>query len=325
VDENRILVSAGLRELSAMRRPGIAALAAVAGISSATLGTADVSFRLAPRLNAAGRLGDSRLALDLLLAGDVNEASRLATSLDDLNRERQRIQEQIWSEAVAAAERHGDDPALVLGAEGWHQGVVGVVAAKLVEKYRRPVVIVGFDGGHGRGSARTLGGFDLYQALSQCREHLSVFGGHPMAAGVGLPREKLADFRAAFVTAARTHFASAPTVNTVEVDAIATLAELDRIQIEELDRLAPFGNANSEPLIVVPGVVARSTRVVGTSHLQLTLTHGAAVSEAIAFGMADKDPGQGARLDVIGTAELDEFRGQRKIRLRVRHLMRSVS
>jgi single-stranded-DNA-specific exonuclease len=114
-------------------------------------------------------------------------------------------------------------------------------------------------------------------------------------------------------------------VDTVEVDAIATLSELDMIQIEELDRLAPFGNANSEPLIVVPGVVARSTRVVGTSHLQLTLTHGASVSEAIAFGMADKDPGQGARLDVIGTAELDEFRGQRKIRLRLRHLMRSVS
>ena len=325
VDENRILVAAGLRELSAMRRPGIAALASIAGISPGTLGTADVSFRLAPRLNAAGRLGDSQLALDLLLASDNVEANRLAVCLDDLNRDRQRIQERIWSEAVAQAERHGDDPALVLGAEGWHQGVVGVVAAKLVEKYRRPVVIVGFDKGQGRGSARTLGGFDLYQGLSQCQAHLSAFGGHPMAAGVGLPWEKMADFRAAFVAAARTHFDSTPTVNTVEVDAIATLSELDMIQIEELDRLGPFGNANSEPLIVVPGVVARSTRVVGTSHLQLTLTHGAAVREAIAFGMADKDPGQGARLDVIGTAELDEFRGQRKIRLRLRHLMRSVS
>lgn len=325
VDENRILVAAGLRELSAMRRPGIAALAGIAGITSAALGTADVSFRLAPRLNAAGRLGDSQLALDLLLASDKAEANRLATSLDDLNRERQRIQERIWSEAVAEAERHGDDAALVLGAEGWHQGVVGVVAAKLVEKYRRPVVIVGFDKGQGRGSARTMGGFDLYQGLSRCREHLSVFGGHPMAAGVGLPWENLSDFRAAFVAAARAHFASTPTVDTVEVDAIATLSELDMIQIEELERLAPFGSANSEPLIVMPGVVARSTRVVGTSHLQLTLTHGAAVSEAIAFGMADRDPGQGARLDVIGTAELDEFRGQRKIRLRLRHLMRSVS
>jgi single-stranded-DNA-specific exonuclease len=146
-----------------------------------------------------------------------------------------------------------------------------------------------------------------------------------MAAGVSLAKEKLADFRAAFVAAARAHFASTPAVATIEVDAVASLSDLDMVQVEELDRLAPFGNANSEPLIVLPGVVARSTRVVGSSHLQLTLTQGAAVSEAIAFGMADKDPGKGARLDIIATAELDEFRGQRKIRLRVRHLMRSVS
>ena len=324
-DENRILVAAGLRELSAMRRPGIAALAAVAGLHPGAVGTMDVSFRLAPRLNAAGRLGDSQRALDLLLSSDKVEANKLAGDLDELNRERQRVQERIWSEAVAAAEQHGGEPALVLGAEGWHQGVVGVVAAKLVEKYHTPVVIIGFDEGQGRGSARTLGGFDLYQALVECREYLSAFGGHPMAAGVSLSQEKLADFRAAFVAAARTHFAALPAVETVEVDAVASLAELDMVQVEELDRLAPFGSANSEPLIAVPGVVARSTRVVGTSHLQLTLVHGAAVSEAIAFGMGDKDPGQGARLDVIGTAEVDEFRGQRKIRLRLRHLMRSVS
>ena len=325
VDENRILVAAGLRELSAMRRPGIAALASISGIPSGALGTTDVSFRLAPLLNAAGRLGDSQLALDLLLAGDMGEATRLAASLDDLNRERQRIQERIWSEAMLAAEQHADDPALVLGAEGWHQGVVGVVAAKLVDKYRKPVVIVGFDDGQGRGSARTLGGFDLYQALAQCQEHVTAFGGHPMAAGVSLARDKLADFRAAFVAVARAHFAAAPMVATIEVDAVASLSELDMGQVEELERLAPFGNANGEPLIVVPGVVARSTRVVGASHLQLTLTHGATIIEAIAFGMGHKDPGKGARLDVIGMAELDEYRGQRKIRLRLRHFMRSVS
>lgn len=325
IDENRILVVAGLRELSAMRRPGIFALATIAGISSGALGTADVSFKLAPRLNAAGRIGDAQLALDLLLASNAAEASRLAASLDDLNRERQRIQERMWSEAMTAAEQHDGDPALVLGAEGWHQGVVGIVAAKLVEKYRKPVVIIGFDAGQGRGSARTLGGFDLYQALSQCQDHLVAFGGHPMAAGVSLASDKLADFRAAFVTAARTHFASAPAAATMDVDAVASLSDLDMVQVEELERLAPFGNANHEPLIVVPGAVTRSTRVVGTSHLQLTLTQGAAVCEAIAFGMGDKDPGKGARLDVIGTAELDEFRGQRKIRLRLRHFMRSLS
>jgi single-stranded-DNA-specific exonuclease len=135
----------------------------------------------------------------------------------------------------------------------------------------------------------------------------------------------LADFRAAFVAAAHAHFATRSATEVIEVDAVASLSDLDMVQIEELASLGPFGNANSEPLLVVPGVVVRSTRVVGTSHLQLTLVQGAAVIEAIAFGMGNKDPGQGARLDVIGFAEVDEFRGQRKIRLRLRHLMRSVS
>lgn len=323
--ENRILVAAGLRELSALRRPGVAALAEVANLSAGNVGTTDVSFRLAPRLNAAGRLGDSQLALDLLLAEDRATANRLAADLDQLNRERQTIQEKVWSEAMVAAEPFLNDPALVLGAEGWHQGVVGVVAAKLVEKFHRPVVVVGFAQGQGRGSARTMGGFDLYQGLAACREHLTLFGGHPMAAGVSLEEGKLALFREAFVAAARKHFSNTPTDAAVEVDAVARLSDIDMIQAEELMRLAPFGNANLEPLIVIPGVVTRSTRVVGTSHLQLTLSHEGTISDAIAFGMAERDPGQGARLDVVGTAEVDQFRGQRKIRLRVRHLLRSLS
>jgi single-stranded-DNA-specific exonuclease len=324
-DENRILVAAGLRELRALRRPGIAALAEIAALGPGSIGTTEVSFRLAPRLNAAGRLGDSQLALDLLLAGDRATAARLAADLDQINRERQTIQENVWSEATAAAEQYLDDPALVLGAEGWHQGVVGVVAAKLVEKYQRPVVVVGFAQGKGRGSARTIGGFDLYQGLSLCREHLTLFGGHSMAAGVSLEQPRLDAFRKAFVAAVRAHFASAPRQAIVEVDAVARLSELDMVQAEELMRLGPFGNSNVEPLIAIPGVVARSTRVVGSSHLQLTLAHEGAVSDAIAFGMADRDPGKGTLLDVIGTAEIDEFRGQRKIRLRLRHLLRSLS
>jgi len=326
LDENRILVAAGLRELGSLRRPGLAALAKVAGlVNGGQLGTTEVSFRLAPRLNAAGRLGDSQRALDLLLAGDEATATRLASDLDDMNRERQQIQERIWSEAVMGAEAFDADPALVLGAEGWHQGVVGVIAAELGEKYRKPAVVFGLREGQGRGSARTLGGFDLCRELARCREHLSLYGGHSMAAGLALPEKNLPAFREAFVTAARDHFGANAAKAPVEVDAVASLEELDLVQAEEILRMAPFGSANREPLIAVPGVVARSTRVVGSSHLQLTLAEGAVVSDAIAFGMADKDPGQGARLDVIGATEVDEFRGQRKPRLRVHHLMRTAS
>jgi single-stranded-DNA-specific exonuclease len=145
-----------------------------------------------------------------------------------------------------------------------------------------------------------------------------------MAAGVTLDETRFAAFRDAFLAAAAEHFARDAAHRPMEVDAVASLADLDLTQAEELARLAPFGTDNAEPLLAVPGVTVRSTRVVGTSHLQLTLTNGSAVSEAIAFGMGDRDPGAGARLDVLATPEVDEFRGRRKIRLRVRHFTRSL-
>ncbi len=324
-EENRILASIGLRDLAEFRRPGLRALSEIAGVEHGSVLTSDVSYRLAPRLNAAGRLGDAQVALDLLLASDAAEASRLAGELDDMNRQRQRIQDQIWTEAVRAAEEFPNDAALVLGAEGWHQGVVGIVAAKLVDKFRKPVVVVGFKEGSGRGSARTIGGLDLYESLAACQEHLTVFGGHAAAAGLGLSAAQMEAFRASFVAQAQRYFDGRPEDSALEVDAVADLADLDLYQVEELERLAPFGAGNSEPLFALPGVVALSTRVVGASHLQITLACGAAVSHAIAFGMANRDPGQGAQLDIIGTAEVDSFRGNRRPRVRVKQILRRTS
>ena len=177
----------------------------------------------------------------------------------------------------------------------------------------------------GRGSARTIGGLDLYQSLAACQQHLTVFGGHAAAAGLGLPAAQMEAFRASFVAQARRHFDGRVDDPALEVDAVADLADLDLVQAEELERLAPFGTGNSEPMFALPGVVATSTRVVGTSHLQITLSRGAAVSQAIAFGMADRDPGQGAPLDVIGMAEVDSFRGNRRPRVRVKQLLRRTS
>jgi single-stranded-DNA-specific exonuclease len=326
VDENRILVTAGLRELGAMKRPGLRALARVAELTPGEpVTTVGVTFRLTPRLNAAGRLGEAQRSLDLLLAADDAEAQKLAAALDDVNRERQRIQDEVWLEAAKEAETRARDAALVVGADGWHHGVVGIVAAKLVERFGRPTVVVGFKEGEGRGSARTVGGFDLYRALHACRDHLVVYGGHAAAAGLTVAADRFAGFRDAFVAAAREHFAGVTADVAVEVDAEAELADLDVAQAEELEKLAPFGAANPEPLLALPGVVARATRVVGTKHLQLTLSRGASVVDGIAFGMGAQDPGEGATLDVIGTAEVDSFRGYRRTRLRVRHLLRTGS
>ena len=325
VDENRILVSAGLRELAALRRPGLRALARLAELEPSAVDATTASFRLTPRLNAAGRLGEAQLALDLLLAGDEATGDRLAQSLDEVNRERQRIQEEVWTQALEAATAAvaGDAAALVLGADGWHHGVVGIVAAKLVERFGRPAVVVAFKDGQGRGSARTVGGFNLYEALGACREHLVVFGGHAGAAGMTVTTASFEAFRAAFAGAAAAHRAAGgAAATTVEVDAEADLADLDVPGAEELGRLAPFGAANAQPLLAIPGLITRATRVVGNNHLQLTLSRGGALGDAIAFGMGDRDPGEGAAVDVIACAEVDSYRGYRKTRLRVRHLVR---
>jgi single-stranded-DNA-specific exonuclease len=324
VDENRILVAAGLRVASARKRPGLSALATLSRIDGENpLTTEDISFRLAPRLNAAGRLGEAQLALDLLLAPDATTATRLAEELDERNRQRQQIQEQVWGEALVACEPHETDAALVVGAEGWHPGVVGIVAAKLVERFHRPAIVIGFEAGQGRGSARTVPGFNLYEALVGCAPHLSRFGGHAAAAGMSLTIDRLEVFRRAFVVEAERRLGlvdlQAP---PLVVDAVVELGDLDIHAAEELGRLAPFGAANAQPIFALAGVTAESTRLVGQGHLQITLRHRGATGDAIAFGMADRDPGHGACVDVVASAELDTFRGNRRTRLKVKHLYR---
>jgi single-stranded-DNA-specific exonuclease len=317
-DENRILVAAGLRTLAAKKRPGLNALCTLANVPDGPLSAEDISFRLTPRLNAAGRLGAAQLSLDLLLAATPEEAARLAADLDEKNRERQRVQEGVWTEALEQSRDYETDAAIVLGAEGWHPGVVGIIAAKMVDKYARPAVVIGFENGQGRGSARTVPGFNLYKALVSCSQHLTRYGGHAGAAGMSLTMDRLGDFRRGFVAEAARLMAAPAT--SMAVDAVVELRELDVTTAEELGRLAPFGAANAQPLFAIAGVTAQSTRVVGQGHLQLTLAHRGALGDAIAFGMADRDPGSGSSVDVVATAELDTFRGNRRTRLKVKHL-----
>jgi single-stranded-DNA-specific exonuclease len=325
VEENRILVSAGLKTLTARKRPGVAALATRAELDPGAPITAhDVAFRLTPRLNAAGRLGEAQLSLDLLLAGEA-DAARLAGELEEQNVERQRIQELVWIDALGQASalvEDDDPPALVVGAEGWHPGVVGIIAARLVDKFARPAVAIGFRQGEGRGSARTVAGVNLHEALGFCAAHLSKFGGHASAAGMSLAISNLQAFRRAFVAeAARQLGGRAPAA--VEVDAEVALGDLSLPVAEELARLAPYGAANREPRFALTGVTTLATRLVGKGHLQLTLDHGGATGEAIAFGLGDQDPGAGAEVDLIATAELDTFRGARRARLKVSRLARA--
>ena len=323
VEENRILVAAGLRVLSARKRPGVRALMALAQLDQSTIAADDVSFRLTPRLNAAGRLGDAQLALDLLLANDEVQATALAEQLDEVNKERQRIQERMWMEALAEAAACADAPAIVVGQAGWHHGVVGIIAARLVDKFARPVVVIGFDGEVGRGSARTTAGLNLHDTLTACREHLTRYGGHAGAAGVSLAPKQLEGFRAAFLNEVGRRVGQRDEM-VVMVDGVVDLGDVTLALAEELERMAPFGMGNAAPVLALPGLTTTETRVVGQNHLQLGVESPGGRGQAIAFNMAERDPGPGAAIDLIAVADLDVFRGTRRARLRVKHLLRGA-
>ena len=326
VEENRILVAAGLTRMSTRKRPGVAALAARAELATGQITATDVAFRLTPRLNAAGRLGEAQLALDLLLAANDADAERLAGELEEQNTERQRIQELVWKEALgqATAQLQDGDPAahgrrrrrLASRRGRHHRRAPGrpVLAARGGDRFsRRGGARLGADGGRREPLRRARA---LRRPADQVRR----------------PRGRRRDehhSRTSWTTSARAFVAEAARQlgshrrDTVEVDAEVMLRDLDVPFAEELARLAPFGVANREPLFALSGVTARLTRLVGKNHLQLTLDHGGATSEAIAFGFAESDPGAGARVDLVATAELDTFRGLRRARLKVSKLAKA--
>jgi single-stranded-DNA-specific exonuclease len=318
-EDNRILVAAGLRVLGERKRPGLAALCERAGIAGAPTAT-EVSFRLAPRLNAPGRLGDATPALDLLLA-DAASAALAADACDQANAKRQELQRAMLEEAIAICDSGAaGESALLVAREGWHPGVVGIVAAKLSERYGLPAAVLAGENGIYRGSVRSVPGLHATHALASARAHLVRYGGHEGAAGLTVRAEELAGLRAAWEMAAKAARAqageaSAPT--TLQIDAAVDLAQIDERVAAELSRLGPFGRGNPEPVLAAHAETVR-TRVVGTDHLQIVLKAQSTQRDAIAFRLAGRDPGAGRPLRVAFVPEIDEWRGRRRLRLRVR-------
>lgn len=317
--DNRRLAAAGLAEMRTAPLAGITALAEVAGLTG-PIGAGHVAWHLGPRLNAPGRLGDPSPSLRLLLTDDPVEAREVSRALDQANRERQEILDRTLAEASAQAEGDAASPALVVAGEGWHRGVVGLVAGRLAEQYRRPVVAIGLEGDAGRGSARSVPGFDLVGAFEGCRTHLREFGGHAMAAGLTIAREAVADFRSAFTALAAAGAADRARAPGLFVEAEVGLGDLTAAWVDELGRLAPFGVANPEPILAVRGVRALNRRVIGDGrHLRLDVLDGSVSIEAIGFAMAG--PAElltftEAPVDLAVIPERDPFNPDR-VRLRV--------
>jgi single-stranded-DNA-specific exonuclease len=320
VAENRVLCAAGLRELSARRRPGLAALLELADVPrDRALDETDVGWRIAPRLNAPGRLGDAEPALAVLVAADARAGQLAAAACDEANRKRRELQDHMLEEALADAVASAAEPALVVARAGWHAGVAGIVAAKLVDRFHKPTAVIALDGrGEGRGSLRTPAGFDLVAALTACREHLIRYGGHAQAAGLTVAADRVAPLRAAFAAQAARGAGPAP---PVAVDALLALGDVSPELALELAQLQPFGVGNEAPVLAAAGARVRASRRVGDegSHLKLTLEcqRHATTCAAIAFRMGDRDPGVGATIDVAFRPEISEWRGERRLELNV--------
>jgi single-stranded-DNA-specific exonuclease len=301
VDENRALAAAGLRALAATRRPGLQALMRCAGVDPATVDSGAVGFRLAPRINAAGRLGRPDVALELVLTDDAVEAKRHAETLEELNRDRQAVEDRILREATAAVdamtEPHRRRRGYVLWNEDWHEGVIGIVASRLVERFHRPIVLVTRSHDGWKGSGRSIASFDLHGALAACAEHLERFGGHRAAAGLSIAEPSLEPFAAAFAEHADAHLSPDDLFELVRVDAVVSARDLTLDLAEELSRLAPFGLGNPEPTLLVPSTEAVAPAAVGDGkHLRFRVRqHGRDAGTAIAFG-------QGQQLDRLRAA-----------------------
>jgi single-stranded-DNA-specific exonuclease len=321
--ENRILTSVGLRQLEARRRPGIAALLAAAGVEAGTpVDERTVAWRLAPRINAPGRLGAAEPSLALLLADEATAGLR-AAALEEANAERRAAQDTMAEEAMALVEREQGE-AVVIASRGWLPGIVGIVAAKVMERTGRPTFAVAVDGdGVGRGSARSVGGVDLYRALGACAGYLERFGGHAAAAGFTVREERLKALREGLCAAVAAQRAAVPSVEDEHgCDAEVTLDEVDDGLATELGTLAPFGQENHAPRLVARNVTVRTTRRVGDgSHLKLELEdERGTFRRAIAFGLGERDPGAGARIDVAFAPQVSTWQGQRRVELEVRDL-----
>jgi single-stranded-DNA-specific exonuclease len=317
--ENRRLVRAGLRALAASRKPGIRALIRVAKVDPGALDARAIGFRLAPRINAAGRLHRADAGLELVLTDDAERAAATAAELDAANSERRHTETRILFEAEALVREAGDQPAYVLAGEGWHPGVIGIVAARIAERHHRPCVLVALDGDQGTGSGRSIPAFDLLAALDASAAHLLRHGGHRAAAGCTVARAEVDGFRAAFVAHAGVALGAEDLVPVERVDAVVAGDELGLDLAEELGRLAPFGIGNPTVSLLVPAARLVDARPMGEEgrHVRFTVEAGGHRARAVAFGTSRMPDGD--VLDATFSLELNEWGGAVEPRLVLRH------
>lgn len=326
VEENRILVRHGLKQLATTSKVGLRALKAVSGVKGEPKAS-DLGYRLGPRLNAGGRLGTSRRGMRLLLTDDAQEADAIALELDEANKERQELEARVVDEAIEIVEREGyaSDPALVVAADGWHPGVIGIAASRLVSRFHRPTVVIALDGDDGKGSGRSIPGFDLYQGLAACGESLKQFGGHVMAAGLSVDRSQVDALRQGLSRKAEQWLRPEDYIPKVQVDAQITLDSVSEALLAELERLEPCGMGNPSPVLQLNGSIINWSAVGrDASHLKCLVRDGSGCAlSAIGFGLAstmEENLGQQEYLGLLVQPQLNEWNGRTDLQLHIQEL-----
>ncbi len=327
LDENRAIVHHGLKSLKNTAKPGLHALLEVSNLLEKELTVGRLIFGVAPRINAAGRLGDANRAVALFSTDNPIEAAEIARDLDEENRNRQDIQQTIVDEALLKVNSECDlqnENAIVLWEEGWHQGVIGIVASRIKEEFHRPTVIIAMENGVGKGSARSIYNFDLYENFTNCAAHLDGFGGHPMAAGMTISKSNLPLFRETFINLANNALSESDLVGTLTIETEMKLSDINGRFMEFLDKLAPFGPGNMRPQFVSRKVeIAGKPRLVGNGdHLKFRAKQNSKTFDAIAFNMGKhySDLLSGKPFDLAFVVEENEWQGRKSIQLNIRDI-----
>lgn len=330
--ENRTLVRYGLKALAQTKLPGLRALMSRAGLDDGPLEAGQVAFRLAPRINAAGRMIEAMTALELLMSDDPSHTPALADQLEDANDRRREEEARTLAEALDRLEGSFDpanDFGVVLEGEGWHPGVIGIVASRIVERIHRPTVLVALADGRGRGSARSIPGFDLLAAVQACRQHLGRFGGHRAAAGMDIAEDRIVDFRSAFNSEVREQLGGEHPRPVLRPQLEIPLKAATERLVQLLSYLGPFGVGNPAPVFLARGVdLTVPPREAGKGHLKLQVAQSGHAVEAIGFGLVDRVPpdslGTGP-VDLVFKLKLSNFRGRRQVEAHLLDVRRSDS
>ncbi len=324
---NRILIEWGIRELEVSTKEGIVALKGISGLDSQKITYGKVAFGLAPRLNASGRLGDAKRAVELLITDNALYAEQLAKILDNENKSRREIEDRILQEAlIMAAERSNfkEKNTIVLGSPTWHAGVIGIVASRLVERFHKPTILVAFDGEIGKGSARSFNSINLYSGIAECKEYLIGFGGHTYAAGIKVSKEKFPDFVQAFENAVTQKTQKDDFIPIVPIESELLFSEINYQLITDLKKIEPYGPGNTEPCFCTSNVEILSMRIVGEKHLKLSFKKDDAVFSGIWFNSALNNAKislqSGQKADIAFFPEINKYQGAESIQLKIKDI-----